>query len=413
MFLNLNFYFDVLCLFENVSLWVYPLFSLIVLVFAFKGLVSLFLLFIFVKTLLTFRYSSLLRVLRLFSVILISILVLTCFSSYLICFYNNFISLFSLVLQEVLSFYLKLNLNWVDFSFSLSGLLTPFFTETYAFFVSPSYFRKSLSYSLRTFSKMRTLNKRRFKFKANIECAPDLGKHDPEILSIFVGMLLGNAFLVPTENGVRVAFDTRSAVLEQVYFQEDDKGSYDFELYNKLVALQRFTQHEGILTIWEILKERGYCSTVAPSVELEVDSPRGKMIHTSFETYPLKDLDFLFQMFYLGSNGLPEMGFLGLQKRVPAYEDLFNYFTPLSFAFFFSECAHLTDEGYKLLTYEFKSEEVCNLCDFLTERFGLDCEVKEDLFSYGLQRHLCSIVIAPASTEKLKALVEHYVRFEC
>jgi hypothetical protein len=147
---------------------------------------------------------------------------------------------------------------------------------------------------------------------------PDLEQHDPEVISIFFGALLGNAFLVPTENGVRVAFDTRSAVLEQVSFQEDEKGSYEFELYNTLVALQRFSQHEDLLTTWQLLKDRGYCSTVAPSVELDADNPRGAMVHTSFETYPLKDLDFLFQMFYLDPCGLPEMGFLGLQKRVPA-----------------------------------------------------------------------------------------------
>jgi len=155
-----------LCLFEIFSLWIYPLISLIFFVFAFKRLFEVIILFFFVTTLLTIRYSSLIKFLRIFSVfsvICICILGLNRYSSHFVCFYNYLTTVIS-------GFYLSF--NWVDFCFSFSGFFTPFLTEAQALLLSPSYFRRSLSSSVRLFSQKRALSNRRFKYKSYFEAAP-------------------------------------------------------------------------------------------------------------------------------------------------------------------------------------------------------------------------------------------------
>jgi len=152
-----------------------------------------------------------------------------------------------------------------------------------------------------------------------------IGPHHLDILSLFVGSLLGDS-----------------------HMSKIGKNSYHIRFE------QGFVHKDYIFWLHKIVKNKGY-TTTKPIF-------KGKIYY--FYTYSFNSLKFIYDEFYLNN-----------KKLLPSKSFLDTYLTPLALAIWVLDDGGLQKTGLTLETDKFTKEEVLILCDILQSKFKLKCYV--------------------------------------
>lgn len=158
-----------------------------------------------------------------------------------------------------------------------------------------------------------------------------IGPHNIDILSIFIGSLLGDGHMNKiTQQSFRIRF-------EQGKIHKD----YLFWLNKKI-------------------KELGYTNSKP------IESKGGNYY---FYTYSYRSLDYIYKEFYCKN--------LEKKKRLPSYDFLFEHLTPLALAIWIMDDGAVQKTGLTLETHCFTKEEVLILCRLLKIKYNLLCKINK------------------------------------
>lgn len=205
-----------------------------------------------------------------------------------------------------------------------------------------------------------------------------IGPHNLDVISLFVGSLLGDANLSISNCSVKFRF--RQSIIHKEYI---------FFLYNFLFL-------------------RGYASAVGPSLYtvtnfIEKTNEKKEYQGYAFNTFSFTSLVWLYDLFYNKE---------GEKYISPLIE---NYFTPLSLAFLIMD-----DGGYvkgsksvRIHVNAFTLEEVTFLVGLLKSKFDLDCTIQKRSRPKGdlnyVYKEKYNIYFLVKSMPKLQVLVKPYI----
>jgi ubiquinol-cytochrome c reductase cytochrome b subunit len=144
--------------------------------------------------------------------------------------------------------------------------------------------------------------------KPRVNADKRIGPHNHEILSIFCGILLGDAYLNKLNGRYRLRFDQAAEHRDYIHW------------------------------LFRIIKSHGYANT-APILR---HSPLGDQYY--FHTYSYTSLGFLYDMFYLNH---PLKGVCGI-KKVPS--NIADYLTPLALAVWVCDDGRVRPYGMTICT---------------------------------------------------------------
>jgi ubiquinol-cytochrome c reductase cytochrome b subunit len=222
--------------------------------------------------------------------------------------YNLLLKLIPLLLKLIL-----LLLMLIPLLFKLILLLCSMDDLQYALFTCTPLYKKKRDYEAE--SKKYQLNN---------------SVHDPFIISLFVGILLGDAHAQKRFTAIRISFS--QSVIHESY----------------------------LMHIWSILSTRGYCSRTLPTTITHKDKQTGRIYYSlRITTYSFSSLNWLYDLFYHNK-----------VKVIP--ENIINYLTPIALAYW------IMDDGSKrktgglvLCTQGFTRNEVQKLSEALFTKFNI------------------------------------------
>lgn len=213
-----------------------------------------------------------------------------------------------------------------------------------------------------------------------------VGPHNEDILSLFVGSLLGDGYANRRiGEGVRFAFK-----------QSGKNKEYLFWLY-------------------EFVYSRGYCSNLAPRMSKTGFCSNKKIAccgtsdivdktftRTEFNTYTFRSLNFLYEAFYIKNKKHLSKGF-ECTHRI-----LTKYLTPLALAVWIMDDGKKTGNFVRISTNNFTLEEVKLLAFILTDKYQLSVTIQKIEIADARTLKI-SIYIKAASRERLKTLIMAYM----
>lgn len=157
-----------------------------------------------------------------------------------------------------------------------------------------------------------------------------LGPHNIDILSVFFGSLLGDAF-----------GETRLHKL-RIVFQQEKKHQEYFHWLHFFFA------------------SKGYCNPEKPTLFTRIGKNNKIRYFFRCRTYSFGNLNWLVDLFY--STG---------KKVVPNKEFLDLFLTPLAIAVWVCDDGSRSGKGFKFCTNSFSKEEIQLLCDVLYRKYNI------------------------------------------
>lgn len=218
-----------------------------------------------------------------------------------------------------------------------------------------------------------------------------VGPHNEDILSLFVGSLLGDGYANRrTGEGVRFAFK------------------------------QSGIHKEYLFWLYEFVYSRGYCSNLTPRMYTTCfRSNKNKKIAScgtndivdktftryEFNTYTFRSLNFLYDAFYFkNKKHLYSFGSFGSKGFECTHRILSKYLTPLALAVWIMDDGGKAGTGVRISTNNFTLNEVKLLAFILTDKYQLSVTIQK---IYITDKY--SIYIKTASRERLKSLIMPYM----
>jgi len=201
-----------------------------------------------------------------------------------------------------------------------------------------------------------------------------IGPHNFDVLSIFMGSLLGDGTMEMDGNGSRFAF-----------YQEKTHGEY-------------------LLWLHKTLFDLGYCKPEIPSIQtrLSADGINFRYIYR-FRTYTYSSFNWIYDYFYIKNGGshLPSTpGANGLRRKVvPPF--ISDYLSPLALAvWIMDDGCKIENRGLRFSTNCFTLSEVKFLASILSNKYGLVTSIHKtgDINQY-------NVYVNKSSSEKLAAIV--------
>lgn len=163
-----------------------------------------------------------------------------------------------------------------------------------------------------------------------------IGPHNLDVISVLVGLLLGDGY-ASNRSGEGVRFSIKQSIVHKEYL---------FSLYDFFLS-------------------RGYCSNLEPRKYQRTIKGINKIYYGfEFNTFTFRSLFWLYDSFY--KNG---------KKIVPLIIE--DYFTPLTLAIFISDDGTWTKYGVRIASNNFTLKEVEYIQNILTHKFNLDCTIQK------------------------------------
>lgn len=193
-----------------------------------------------------------------------------------------------------------------------------------------------------------------------------IGPHNIDILSIFVGALLGDAHGERHWNGLgtRVSFT-----------QENTHGAY-------------------LLWLHKLVASLGYCNPKAPTLSSRLGR-FGKLRKViRFHTYTFSSLNWLHSAFYVN------------HRKILPIKLIEQLLTPLALAIWIMDDGTKSSAGLRLCTNCFTKPELCLLCDFLHKKYDLVVTINS---AGDIKKQQFCLYINKISMPKLAKLVKPFI----
>lgn len=198
-------------------------------------------------------------------------------------------------------------------------------------------------------------------FIPNIRAKNRIGPHNQDVISVIFGGLLANAYANKRPiDGVRICY--RQNVIHLQY----------------------------LLWLYNFFYERGYVSNLTPRLYTRIVNKNvyeGK----EFNTFTFRSFFWIHKLFY--SSG---------KKKLPSYESLYTYLTPLALAIWIMDDGGFVISGVRIATYNFSYNEHLIIVKVLKDKYDLDCTIQT------IDKKYC-IYIKSKSLEKLRKIVDAYI----
>lgn len=225
---------------------------------------------------------------------------------------------------------------------------------------NPFFLSKNMSISRSKFEKLsiKILSTNKY-FHTQCRAINRIGPHNTDVISVMVGLLLGDGYL-----------NNRSG-----------EGA-------RMAVKQSIVHKEYLFSIYEFFYKRGYCTSLEP--RLYARTLKGKNIKYfgyEFNTFTFRSLVWLQKLFY--KNG---------KKVVPS--NISELITPLALAVWLSDDGGWVGSGIRIAANSFTLEEVELLSEVLSNKFDLDCTIQKISL-----KDKYSIYIKKISILKLRSLI--------
>lgn len=195
-----------------------------------------------------------------------------------------------------------------------------------------------------------------------------IGPHNFDILSIFMGSLLGDATMEKDGNGSRFCF-----------YQEKTHGEYLLWLYQTIYGL-------------------GYCSSEIPNIYSRVGINGNIRYIFRFRTFTYSSLNWIYDAFYIEKGEEKAR-----TKRVPLF--IAEYLSPLALAvWIMDDGSKYKNKGLKFCTNSFTLNEVKFLAKVLEDKYNLATSIHK---TGGLNQY--NIYIPKSSSIELAKIVKPYI----
>jgi hypothetical protein len=207
-------------------------------------------------------------------------------------------------------------------------------------------------------------------FHTHCRAIKRIGPHNLDVVSVFIGLLLGDGYL-SNRSGEGARMSVKQSIIHKEYL---------FHLY-------------------KFFYNRGYCTSLEPRMYIRslkwlrsLRAPKNKTYYGyEFNTYTFRSLVWLHKLFY--KNG---------KKVIPA--NIGEFLTPLALTIWISDDGGWTGSGLRISANSFNLEEVKLLKEVLTTKFELECTIQN---IYIKDRY--SIYIKKSSIFKLRTLILPYL----
>jgi hypothetical protein len=220
---------------------------------------------------------------------------------------------------------------------------------------SPFFLSKGMSISK---SKIVNLSTNKY-FHTQCRAINRIGPHNIDVISVMVGLLLGDGYL-----------NNRSG-----------EGA-------RMAVKQSIVHKEYLFSNYEFFYKRGYCTSLEPRLYTRTLKDKDKSYFGyEFNTFTFRSLVWLHKLFY--KNG---------KKVVPS--NISELLTPLALAVWLSDDGGWVGSGVRIASNNFTLEEVEILIEVLRKNFKLDCTIQKISL-----KDKYSIYIKKNSILKLRSLI--------
>ena len=180
-----------------------------------------------------------------------------------------------------------------------------------------------------------------------------IGPHNIDIISIFIGSLLGDGHLEKRKqgNGTRIKFEQSSKNVEYLMW---------FHSY---------------------LSQRGYCNTNKPKLKKRIRKNGVIYYHYTINSFTFSSLNWIHDMFYKEIEGK-------YIKIIPL--NIEQFLTPISLALWFMDDGSKLGKGAKIATNCFTKTELEKLCKTLKNKFNLTVTVHSGGINKGYTLYISS-----------------------
>jgi len=170
-------------------------------------------------------------------------------------------------------------------------------------------------------------------FDPNIRASARIGPHRYEILSIFYGTLLGDAFAEKHGFGTRIHFHQSSANIEYLHWLHKNVSQY------------------------------GYCTPQIPKITKQIGKNNKIYFNLKFRTWTFTSLNGFYQDWYDEN----------IHKILP--HNIQDYLNPISLAYMIIDDGSFTGYGVKIATDCFKEDEVYRLKQCIENTFSFKVNI--------------------------------------
>lgn len=188
----------------------------------------------------------------------------------------------------------------------------------------------------------------------------DIGPHNIDILSIFIGWLIGDGNCERSkEYGTRITISQSSRNKEYLYW------------------------------IHKYLAERGYCSTDIPKMGKNIGKKNKIIYNYKLQTYTYTSLNYLQDIFY--KNG---------KKVIPF--NIEELLTPLALAVWIQDKGIKTSSGIIISIKLYTFQEIENFIKKINKKYNIDSYIRDNESQY-------IIYIPKKSMKKLSSIIKPYM----
>jgi ubiquinol-cytochrome c reductase cytochrome b subunit len=211
--------------------------------------------------------------------------------------------------------------------------------------------------------KIVTLNKvYQFFIVTKIKSTSRIGPHNKDVLDIFFGSLLGDAFAEFRQKSTRICF------------QQEISNVYYLKWLHKKLG------------------RHGYCNPKTPKILKRTNGEKTRY-YLKFKTFSFQSLNWIHELFYY--NG---------KKLIPTNKFLLDYLTPLALAIWIMDDGTKTGSGLSLATNCFFEGDLTRIQKILLAKYNL----KTSLHKTGVKNQF-RIYIWSNSMPILRQLVKPYL----
>lgn len=190
-----------------------------------------------------------------------------------------------------------------------------------------------------------------------------IGPHNIDVISILVGLLLGDGYL-----------NNRSG-----------EGA-------RMAIKQSITHKEYLFSLYEFFYNRGYCTSLLPRLYTRSIKGKDKNYYGfEFNTFTFRSLVWLHTLFYKKG-----------KKVIPS--NISELLTPLALAIWISDDGGWVGSGVRIAANSFTLEEIQLLSEVLKTKFDLDCTIQNISIE-----NKYAIYIKKISILKLRNLISPYL----
>lgn len=189
-----------------------------------------------------------------------------------------------------------------------------------------------------------------------------IGPHNYDVLCLFYGALMGDAYAEKRAGSTRICFQ-----------QESSNAEY-------LGWLHRF------------LSEKGYCNEKKPKLQKRIGKGGKIRFLMRFKTWSFQSLNWIHDDFYKQNT-----------KVVPS--SLEKFLSPLALAVWIMDDGGECGAGFKIATNAFPHDMLCPVVQFLRDRY----QIKASIVRHGGREQDRVLYIWAASLDRRRNIVEPYI----